>query len=152
MSVIRFTNDLSLEERFELGRLHEASATGDLDEIKRLLQTDHLKLINVFDELSLTPLMHAAKNGQVEAVKLLLAAGADVNAHDARLIGNTALNEVAGDGDFTMIETLLEAGADPTIRGWMNLNALDRASHRLRSPAIYTMLQEAAEKFGAAKK
>ena len=77
MSVIRFTDDLSLEERFELGRLHEASATGDLDEIKRLLQTDHRKLINVFDELSLTPLMRAAMNGHIEAVKLLLAVSGD---------------------------------------------------------------------------
>jgi ankyrin repeat protein len=152
MSVIRFTDDLSLEERFELGRLHQAAADGDLAEIKRLLQTDHIKLINVFDELSLTPLMRAAMGGHIEAVKLLLAAGADVNAHDARCIGNTAINEVAGDGYFEMIEVLLEAGADPTIRGWMNLNALDRASHRLRSPAIYTMLQAAAEKFGAPKK
>ena len=147
MSIVRFTENLSLEERFELGRLHQAAADGNLDEIKRLLQSDHLKLINVFDELSLTPLMRAAMGGHVEAVKLLIAAGADVNAHDARRIGNTAINEVAGDGAFEMIEVLLEAGADPTIRGWMNLNALDRASHRSRSPAIYTMLEEAAEKF-----
>ena len=152
MSVIRFTDDLSLEERFELGRLHQASADGDLAEIKRLLPTDHRKLINVFDELSLTPLMRAAMCGHVEAVKLLLAAGADVNAHDNRLIGNTAINEVAGDGEFTMIEVLLEAGADPTIRGWMNLNALDRARSRTRSPAIYTMLEEAAEKFRGSRK
>jgi len=147
MSIVRFTENLSLEERFELGRLHQAAGDGNLDEIKRLLQTEHLKLINVFDELSLTPLMRAAMGGHVEAVKLLLAAGADVNAHDTQRIGNTAINEVAGDGAFEMIEVLLEAGADPTIRGWMKLNALDRARHRSRSPAIYTMLEEAAEKF-----
>ena len=147
MSMVRFTDELSLEERFELGRLHQAALDGDLDEIRRLLQGDHLKLINVFNELSLTPLMCAAMNGHVEVVKLLIAAGADVNAHDARRIGNTALNEVAGDGAFEMIEVLLEAGADPTIRGWMNLNALDRARSRTRSPAIYTMLEDAAENF-----
>ena len=147
MSIVRFTENLSLEERFELGQLHQAAADGNLDEIKRLLQSGHLKLINVFDELSLTPLMRAAMGGHLEAVKLLLAAGTDVNAHDARRIGNTAINEVAGDGTFEMIEVLLAAGADPTIRGWMNLNALDRARHRSRSPAIYTMLESAAEKF-----
>lgn len=147
MNVIRFTDDLSLEERFELGQLHQASADGNIDEIKRLLQSNHLKLIKVFDELSLTPLMRAAMGGHVEAVKLLLEAGADVNAHDANRIGNTALNEVAGDGSFEMVEVLLEAGADPTIRGWMNLNALDRARHRNRHPAIYAMLESAAKKF-----
>jgi len=150
MIVIRFTDHLSLEERFELGQLHQASADGNLEEIKRLLQTEHLKLINVFDELSLTPLMRAAMGDHVEAVKLLIEAGADINAHDANRIGNTALNEVAGDGSFVMIEALLEAGADPTIRGWMNLNALDRARHR--HPAIYAMLESAAEKFTTGRK
>ena len=67
MSVIRFNDDFSLEERFELGKLHQASADGDLAEIKRLLQTDHHKLINVFDELSLTPLMRAAMCGHVDS-------------------------------------------------------------------------------------
>jgi ankyrin repeat protein len=152
MSVLRLEESLSLEDRFELGRLHQAAAEGDTEEIKRLLQSDHRKLIDVYDELSKTPLMCAAMNGHIEAVKLLLDAGADVNAHDVRRIGNTAINEVAGDGDFGMIELLLEAGADPTIRGWMNLNALDRARSRVRSPAIYAMLQEAAEKFSVKKK
>ena len=152
MNIVRFTDNLSLEERFELGQLHQAAAHGNIDEIKRLLRSDHLKLINVFDELSLTPLMHAAMNGQVAAVKLLLAAGANVNAHDNPRIGNTAINEVAGDGTFEIIEVLLEAGADPTIRGWMNLNALDRARSRSRSPAIYTMLESAAQKFKRRRK
>jgi ankyrin repeat protein len=108
-----------------------------------------LKLINTFNEMSHTPLMRAAIGGHVEAVRLLLAAGADVNAHDFSRIGNTAINEVAGDGEFAMIEVLLEAGADPTIRGWMNLNALDRARHRSRSPAIYSLLEAAAGKLRA---
>jgi ankyrin repeat protein len=145
MNLIRFTDDLSLEERFELGRLHQAASDGDLEEIQRLLQAGQAHLLNVFDELSLTPLMRAAMAGHVEAVKLLLAAGSDVNANDGQRVGNTALNEVGGDGSFEMIEVLVNAGADPTIRGWMNLNALDRA--RSRSPAIYAMLQEAAQKF-----
>lgn len=145
MNLIRFTDDLSLEERFELGRLHQAATDGDLEEIRRLLHTDHARMLNVFDEVSLTPLMRAAMAGHVEAVKVLLAAGSDVNANDVQRVGNTALNEVAGDGCFEMIEVLIEAGADPTIRGWMNLNALDRS--RSRTPAIYAMMKEAAEKF-----
>ena len=111
--VIRFTDALSLEERFELGQLHQAAADGNLAEIQRLAQTHHLKLINVFDELSLTPLMRAAMGGHVEAVKLLLAAGADVNAHDERRVGNTALNEVAGDGSAELVATLTSASVQP---------------------------------------
>ncbi len=147
MSIIRFTDNLSLEERFEIGQLHQAAADGNVEELKRLLQTDHVQFLNVFDELSLTPLMRAAMGDHLFAVELLIAAGADVNAHDNPRIGNTAINEVAGDGSFAIIETLLNAGADPTIRGWMNLNALDRARSRSRNPAIYAMLEEAARKF-----
>ena len=38
MNVLRFTDDLSLEERFEVGQLHQAAADGNLEEIQRLLQ------------------------------------------------------------------------------------------------------------------
>jgi ankyrin repeat protein len=144
--MIRAEN-LSLEEQFENERLHRAAAEGDLVELKSLLQTGHLKRINMFDEMSFTPLMRAAIAEQVAAVKLLLEAGADVNAHDDARVGNTAINEVAGDGSFEMIELLLAAGANPNIRGWMQINALDRARNRSRTPAIYAMLDAAAKKF-----
>jgi ankyrin repeat protein len=91
--------------------------------------------------------MRAARGDHVAAVEFLIEAGADVNAHDEQRIGNTAINEVAGDGSFTMIEVLLNAGANPNIRGWMQLNALDRARSRNRTPAIYTMLELAARQF-----
>jgi ankyrin repeat protein len=144
---MNLVDDLSLEEKFEREQLHRAAADGNVAELKSLLKTDQIKLINAFDDLSLTPLMRAAMGGHVEAVRFLLETGADVNAHDERRIGNTALNEVAGDGSFEMIEILLEAGANPNIRGWMHINALDRARSRRRTPAIYAMLESAAKKF-----
>jgi ankyrin repeat protein len=140
-------DELSLEEKFEREQLHRAAADGNIHELKLLLKSNHLKRINAFDDVSLTPLMRAAMGGHVEAVKLLIKAGADVNAHDESRVGNTAINEVAGDGSFEMIEILLEAGANPNIRGWMHLNALDRARSRSRNPAIYAMLESAAKKF-----
>jgi ankyrin repeat protein len=147
MNIIRFTDNLSLEERFEIGQLHQAAADGNVDELKRLLQSDHRQFLNTFDELSLTPLMRAAMGDHLAAVELLIAAVANVNAQDDQRIGNTAINEVAGDGSFVIIEVLLNAGANPTIRGWMQLNALDRARSRSRNPAIYAMLETAAKKF-----
>ncbi len=147
MNRMSLGDDLSLEEKFEREQLHRAATDGNIAELKSLLKAGHLKRINAFDDLSLTPLMRAAMGGNVEAVKFLLEAGADVNAHDESRVGNTAINEVAGDGSFEMIETLLEAGANPNIRGWMHLNALDRARSRRRTPVIYAMLEAAAKKF-----
>jgi ankyrin repeat protein len=51
--------------------------------------------------------------GQVEAVKLLLSKGADVN---AKTPGNyTALMQAALVGQAEVVRILLDAGADPTV-------------------------------------
>jgi ankyrin repeat protein len=58
-------------------------------------------------------LAHAASQGNADAVGLLLERGADVNAFGARA---TALHEAAWRNDTELIETLLRAGADRTLR------------------------------------
>jgi ankyrin repeat protein len=50
----------------------------------------------------------------LEKVKLLLAAGANVNAEAAN--GNTPLHEACLMGNMRISEALLEAGADPFIK------------------------------------
>jgi ankyrin repeat protein len=57
---------------------------------------------------SLTPLTAAGK-GQLDVVKLLLQAGADVNEKAAD--GRTALNRSAGEGHAAVVKELLRAGA-----------------------------------------
>lgn len=67
------------------------------------------------DDEGRTPLMAAAGRGDLEAVRALLAAGADVNAADAR--GFTALFHACYNGDEDrgypeVVQALLDAGAD----------------------------------------
>ena len=78
----------------------------------------------------------------------MIQSGADVNAHDESRIGNTPLAEVAGNCSYEVANLLVEAGADPNIRGWMQLNALDRAAKRKRDngPKVYQLLLNAAKK------
>jgi ankyrin repeat protein len=64
------------------------------------------------------PLLAAASSGQLEIVRLLLEAGASVDATDRD--GNTALSEAvykyddkSHDRDARVLDLLLEAGADP---------------------------------------
>jgi ankyrin repeat protein len=58
-----------------------------------------------------TPLLFAARSGDVESVRLLLAAGADVN--DALPNGMSALVLAAHSGNGPAARLLLEKGADP---------------------------------------
>jgi ankyrin repeat protein len=58
-----------------------------------------------------SPLLNAVHKNQIEIVRRLLRAGADVNARTPG--GNSALAMAAGDGGVEMVRLLLEAGADP---------------------------------------
>ncbi len=118
------------EDWYEKERLHRAARSGDLEQIKALLEQG--LPINAFDDLNRTPLHYAAIGGHVPAVRYLIDAGADVNAHDEERIGETPLGEVAANCTFEMAKILIEAGADPTILGWMTLTALDRSAERKR--------------------
>lgn len=68
----------------------EAIIKGDLDRVKEVI-LGHPESINKFDASHRTPLMRAAEKGNVEIIKLLLAAGADINLRDD-YSGAAALN------------------------------------------------------------
>ncbi len=107
--------------------VHVAAQDGDLELVEFLLRFECPRCLGTFDELSKTPLIWAAENGHADVVPLLLAAGADPNAHDEPRIGNTAIREAVRGGHGPIVALLLEAGADPTIPGWMQLSAVDQA-------------------------
>jgi ankyrin repeat protein len=90
------------------------------------------------------PLHAAAAGRHIEVCRLLVAAGADVNATQHG--GYTPLHEAAQHGDDEMVELFLSAGADPTISvedGGTPADLADAAghvdvAHRLREVATRT--------------
>jgi ankyrin repeat protein len=118
------------EDWYKKERLHHAASSGDVEETKALLEEG--LPINAFDDLSRTALHYAVIGGHIPAVRFLIDAGADVNAHEEEKIGETPLGAVAANCSFDMAKILVEAGADPTILGWMTLTALDRSAERKR--------------------
>jgi len=80
---------------------------------------------------------------------MLLDSGANVNAHDERVIGNTPLGEVAGNCSLSVAKLLIGSGANPTIPGWMQLTALHKAQERKRPEGLRVaqLLEQAARKF-----
>jgi uncharacterized protein len=111
-------------------RLHWAARDGDQSGIEALLID--AASINGVDQMGHTPLHHAVAGNQLEAVRRLVAAGADVNgqASGDGWQDNTPLGDVAANGTFEMAELLIHLGADPRIPGWMGNTPLDRAKER----------------------
>ena len=102
--------------------------------------------VNRLDTLGKTPLHHAVAPGHWRVIERLLNAGANVNAHDERWVGNTPLSDNTRTCPFEMTRRLIEAGADPTVPGWMGMNALHRAADRTDADAkkLQQLLRDAA--------
>jgi ankyrin repeat protein len=132
------------ENWFHDDQLHFAAQDGDAQRVAKLLSEGFKP--NLFDTLGKTPLHYAVEKEHFEVVALLIENGADVNAHHLPSIGNTPLAEVAQTCSLKMAQVLVNAGADPTIRGWMQLNAIDRARQRKRGdgPRVYDLLLTAS--------
>jgi ankyrin repeat protein len=142
-----------MDDWLEREKLHHAAREGDLASVHELLDRGYP--VNAFDFLGKTPLHYAVLAEHFAVVDALLRAGADVNAHDERTIGDTPLGEAASTCSLRMARLLIDAGADPTVPGWMQLSALDRAERRRQEQgtgsegqAVFDFLREAVQKRG----
>jgi ankyrin repeat protein len=138
---------VSEDQVFREEELRAAASAGDASGVRQLLQAGVDP--NTFDEAGLAALHHAAEKEHLEIVSLLLEHGADVNAQDSRRLGNTPLGEVAATCSVAMAQLLVEAGANPTLRGWMQLSALDHSRGRKRGdgPRVHELLVRAAQRW-----
>jgi hypothetical protein len=136
--MVRFTAMLGLgaallaagacAERPHDSALIQATRTGSLDTIKRLL--DSGADVNLAgptgDDWDATPLQHAILARQAGAVRLLLERGADPN----RVAGPKSpapLLLAAGDTDPAFVKLLLAHGADPAVEDERGFTPLARA-------------------------
>lgn len=123
--------------------LIRAAKAGDTDSIRLLLA--HGALPDLPQDEGVTPLMAAAglrsyaidtrgryktEAQAVESARLLLAAGADVNAHDK--LGQTALHGAAFQGWNKLVKVLVENGADLRAVDAQGKSAVDAAMGRIR--------------------
>ncbi|MDO5463390.1 MAG: ankyrin repeat domain-containing protein [Akkermansia sp.] len=86
--------------------LAEAAECGQTEQVRRLLK-------NGADVNEGAPIIGAAEEEHCDIVRMLIAAGADVNAQN--IVGNTALHYAALWGNTDIAEQLLAAGADANI-------------------------------------
>lgn len=86
-----------------------------------------------------TPLLSAVPSGPPELLKLLIDAGANVNARDARGMTPLMLAIATDRPDPRIIRLLLEKGADLSIRSKRGETALDWAN-KFRNPEVFAAL------------
>jgi len=99
--------------------------------------------VNTPDVEGMTPLIWAAHNDDLDAVKLLLAAGA--NAKAANRYDVTALAEAAKCGDGAMIEALVKAGVDVNTAFGEGETPLMTASRTGSAMGVKAMLAAGAD-------
>jgi ankyrin repeat protein len=131
------------DDWFAAEKLHRAAADGDLERARDLIREG--AALNSFDDIGYTPLHHAAKNSQIPMINLLLDAGADINAREEETNSNTAIALAASDCSAEIVTLLLHRGADPSVTGWMGLNAFHRADGRqdgLREEVLKVLEQQ----------
>ena len=111
-SLIRAGANVNVKNNYGVSPFAVAAKSGNANIISQLMKAgadpnDALNYINSSE----TPLMHAARAGSVDAVRVLLLAGAKVNARE-NWNGQTALHWAAAEGHGAVVQALIEGGAD----------------------------------------
>jgi ankyrin repeat protein len=128
----------------------EAAAFGRGDRLRELLDEDPLRA-NAFGDDGFHPLGLACFFGHVEAARLLLDRGADVNALSTNEQVQTAAihASAAAAGDeatrYELVNLALERGADPNLRQGGGFRAIDAARQNGDSRVERLLLEHGAE-------
>src|SRR5260221_9906612 len=119
---------------------YNAIRQNDLAQLKQLKAAG--SGVNVRDPRGSTPLMQAAAIGSLEAMKLLLKAGADVNAKNG--LDSTAL--IWGASDPAKVRLLVDAGANVNARSKISRTPLQvAAGHAGSLDAVRLLLSKGAD-------
>lgn len=105
--------------------LAQAIWASDTEAVKSLVQKG-ADLNPLYD---VTPLGLAARHGNLDIVKLLIKAGANLDFQMEELDRDTALMIAAANGNFEIVKTLVEAGADVNLKNYYGEQALSMAAH-----------------------
>jgi ankyrin repeat protein len=113
-----------------------AAATGRVDDLRRALEQEGAVNARAYD--GWTPLHLAAFFGHLEAARILLDAGADVDALSQNALGNTPLHAATAGRHSHVALALIERGANP--------HAVDAGGYTPLQIATQNQLQAVVER------
>jgi hypothetical protein len=128
--------------------LHDLAAAGMADALHRLLREGGADLERGDPghdptRSGLTPLMLAARYGNIETLAVLLQAGAQVETRGPE--GETALVHAVASGDRLRVEALLDAGADARLADDLGRTPLMLAAERAPLDVVLRLLDAGAD-------
>ena len=123
-------------------KFYSAIRENNLAQLKALL--DQKAGASVADDRGITPLMYAAETGSVDAMRLLIDRGADVNAQNA--FGSTAL--MWSVADPAKVRLLLDHGAQVNLAARSGRTALIVAAFTNPSAEVVRLLLDKGAKVG----
>lgn len=100
---------------------------------------------NISNDDGQTPLWFAAAFGNIVMAQMLINAGAYVDTPDNKL-GSMPLMRAVLNGDIPMIQLLMDAYADPTIKNKSGQTAMDLAHEKKAPKAIIDLLSRKPQK------
>lgn len=129
----------------------EAAAIGSMDRLRELLD-DEASSANAFGDDGFHPLGLACFFGNVDAARLLLERGADVNALSKNEHIQTAAIHAAAAAEgkdepvrYQLVQLALEHGADPNLRQGGGFRAIDAARQNGDARIEQLLLDHGAE-------
>jgi ankyrin repeat protein len=122
----------------------ESAAFGDLDRLSELFATEP-DLVNATSGDGFTPLHLAAFFGQTDAVRLLLARGAEPDVRGQGWMTGTALSAAAAGGHTAIVLLLLEVGVDPNVQQAQGFTPLHAAAQNADLEAVRALLDAGAD-------
>ncbi len=144
----RYRFDRTLVDAVMSGRptidVFEAASLGDVERLRELLDGDP-SLATASSADGFTALHFPAFFGGVDAARLLLERGADVDAHGRGWMTGTPLNSAASGGHTDVARLLLDAGADPDARQASGWTPLHSAAHNGNLELVELLLARGAD-------
>lgn len=124
------------------GAIHEAAKAGDTAQVKSILK-DTPGAMTQPDSNGITALHHAAFKGRLDVVKLLIGAGADVNAEDNS--GGTPLHAAVIGGHADVAGFLIASGANIEAKEADGWTPLYTAAYTGRKELVMLLLAKGAD-------